>query len=31
MMSLLKRFRYTLEADLHALFDKKKRKIQLLC
>ncbi|MEK4494267.1 PspA/IM30 family protein [Ureibacillus sp. FSL W8-0352] len=26
MMSLLKRFRYTLEADLHALFDKKEAK-----
>ncbi|QBK25750.1 PspA/IM30 family protein [Ureibacillus thermophilus] len=26
MMDLLKRFRYTLEADLHALFDKKEEK-----
>lgn len=31
MVGLLKRFRYTLEADLHQLFDKKKAKIHLQC
>lgn len=30
-MNLFQRFRYTVEADLHQLFDKKEQKIQLLC
>lgn len=30
-MNLLQRFRYTIEADLHQLFDKKEEKILLLC
>ena len=30
-MNLFQRFRYTVEADLHHLFDKKEQKIRLRC
>lgn len=30
-MNLFQRFRYTVEADLHQIFDKKEQKIRLQC